>query len=153
MEGDGVPVPVATSDARERGGHFSPDGRWVAYSSDPAGADGIYVSPFPPTGEVIPISSDGGRWPLWRDDGGEIYYQDPDDRIMAVPVRVDNGVVRPGAPVVLFDTEFAGSRNLRNLYSATGDGQRFLIPRSVDDAATRPDSITVIVNWLARAGR
>jgi hypothetical protein len=55
---------------------------------------------------------------------------------------------------MLFDTEIAGPRPRRNYYAATGDGQRFLIPRPVDNGPVRRQSpFTVIVNWLEQVGR
>jgi Tol biopolymer transport system component len=155
MEGDREPIALTSSDAHESAAHFSPDGQWVAFAaSDASGVDQVYVKSFPPTDDVFPISSGGGTWPLWRDDGREIYFQSPDDQIMAVPVEVQDGQMAPGRARELFRPDMAGPRPRRNYYDATGDGQRFLIlaPLDVGDAP-QDDPLTVTVNWLERIGR
>ena len=66
-------------DAEERSDmspEFSPDGRWLAYSSGPVVADhDIYVEPFPPTGRRERISRDGGYWVFWSRDGSQLFYR------------------------------------------------------------------------------
>ena len=66
---------------------FSPDGRWIAYHSNEAGSYQVYVRPFPDTasGGRWQISPNGGQFPRWSQDGRELFYLAPDDRIIAVP--------------------------------------------------------------------
>ena len=61
----------------ELNGQFSPDGRWIAYTSDESGRNEIYVGPFPGPGGKQQISTSGGRQPKWRGDGKEIFYSGP----------------------------------------------------------------------------
>ena len=86
------PIPLVVTDADEWPAVFSPDGKWIAYSSDETGTREVYVRDFAPdrvpaVGSVrIRVSTNGGDKPRWRRDGTELYYISPDRRLMAVPV-------------------------------------------------------------------
>src|SRR6202030_1842180 len=54
---------------------FSPDGRWLAYSSDESGRREIYVQPYPGPGGKRQISTEGGTEPVWNPDGRELFYR------------------------------------------------------------------------------
>jgi len=69
---------------------FSPDGKWMAYSSNESGTDDVFVRPFPNAGVKWRISNGGGKYPMWSHNGRELFYvSETDDRIM-----VSNYVVR-----------------------------------------------------------
>src|SRR5262249_5678637 len=106
---DGTPagesIPFATTEYSESQGMFSPDGHWIAYTSDESGTEQVYVRSFPPSqgeGTKIQISRDGGLQPHWRGDGKELFYLSLDRRMMAVDVS-QTGAVRLGAPTSLFE--------------------------------------------------
>ncbi len=88
LAGDRRPLVLADSPANEDQGQFSPDGRWVAYTSNESGLSEIYVISFPPTlnGGRWMVSRGGGVQPRWRRDGRELFYISPDWTMMAVPV-------------------------------------------------------------------
>ena len=82
---------------------FSPDSRWIAYQSNEAGREEIYVRPFP-----LPASGQGGKWqisttggrsPHWSPNGREILYQS-EDQIMSVEYTVQGNTFVPGKPRV-----------------------------------------------------
>ena len=79
------PLAVAQSRFGEGSAKFSPDGRWVAYSSTESGRPEVYVQPFPGPGPKMQISNDGGTDPVWRRMGGELYYRSG-NKMMAVSV-------------------------------------------------------------------
>src|SRR5262245_21519382 len=85
LGGDRSPLPVAQSRFNEGSGKFSPDGRWVAYSSGESGRPEIWVQAFPGPGPKIQVSNDGGIDPVWRRSGGELYYRSG-NKMMAVSV-------------------------------------------------------------------
>ena len=64
----------------EASGVFSPDGRWIAYTSNEAGQPNVYVQPFLGAGGKYQVSRDGGDQPVWRADGKELFYLAPDGR-------------------------------------------------------------------------
>jgi Tol biopolymer transport system component len=144
---DATPVPFASSPFTEIDGRFSPDGRWIAYSSDESGRMEVYVQPFPRSGSMWQVSTGGGSEAHWRRDGKELYYLAPDRKIMAVAVRGGSTFERE-APRPLFQTRvpFPGSIYRMN-YDVTADGARFLVNTLVEGAGSSP--INVVLNWPA----
>ena len=81
---DKKPAPFLRTEFTERDGSFSPDGKWIAYSSDLSGKEEIYVQTFPASGGKRQISKGGGSRARWRRDGKELFYLAADGKIMAV---------------------------------------------------------------------
>jgi hypothetical protein len=82
-----VAGPSAALPLRQRGPTFSPNGRWVAYSSDESGRAEVYVRPFPDTKAFKrQVSVAGGEAPRWSHDGRELYFVDASRYMVAVPV-------------------------------------------------------------------
>jgi roadblock/LC7 domain-containing protein len=115
--GERKPFVFLKTPFREAYGAFSPDGRWVAYHSNESGRNEIYVRPFVPGATATAAAAAGGQWqistgggihPLWRSDGKELYYLNPDGAMMAVPITVNGATLEPGAPIVLFPTRIYG---------------------------------------------
>jgi Tol biopolymer transport system component len=135
---------------------FSPDGRWIAYASDEAGASQIYVIPYPypGPGSKRPVSTDGGRQPRWNPAGGELFYLNG-TRMMSVTFESSGGF-RADSPEVLFDNPAlleSGSANSQAFqYDVTSDGQAFLLLSSAADSA-EPPQLRVIVNWSEELSR
>ncbi|HTI50035.1 MAG TPA: protein kinase, partial [Planctomycetaceae bacterium] len=140
LEGARKPFAVVQTSFEENGGRFSPDGRWIAYHSNESGRNEVYVQPFPGPGPNARISTNGGTNVQWRGDGREIFYQAPDNRLMAVPITMsaDGRSVDAGRPVALFATR-SGAQ-----YAAASNGQRFLINTPLEEATTPP--ITIVLN-------
>ena len=150
LQGERKPVPVVRSDFDEREAMFSPDGKWIAYSSDESGRAEVYVQPFPGPGLKIPVSIAGGAQAYWRRDGKELFYVATDNRLMAVPIRVvaERNTIEPGTPTPLFVTNLGGiiaQGLLRRGYAASADGQRFLMLNAGDEPNSAP--IRLILNW------
>ncbi len=149
VDGDrpGTPRVILQTDANERMGAFSPDGRWVAYEADPAGVFNIYVRPFPAVDAgQWQISVDGGMQAQWSPDGKEIYFVSADDKLMAVPISTDGATLSPGRLTALFDARL-GLRPRTGGgvgYDVAPDG-RFLIDVLVGDGPA--SSITLVQNW------
>jgi Tol biopolymer transport system component len=150
LEGDRTPKPFLQDDFNKRGAKFSPDRRWIAYSSDESGEEEVYVRPFPGPGGKYPVSIAGGSQPRWRRDGKELFYISADRKLIAVNVKTgstfESGVVRP-----LFDTRIRslpvwGPSFTRDNYGVSSDGQRFLINDATEIAAP---VLTVVLNWTA----
>src|SRR5207245_9168171 len=68
---------------------LSPDGRWMAYTSDESGRNEVYVQPFPGPGGKWQVSTGGGETAKWRRDGKELFYVAPDGKMKAAPVKAD----------------------------------------------------------------
>jgi Tol biopolymer transport system component len=134
-----------------RNGQFSPDGKWVAYSSNETGNWEVYVSPFPNGTSKWQVSRGGGE-PRWRRDGKELFYLSAEGKMMAVPVRLGTGF-EAGPPAVLFQTHLRQPISAQDVFSydVTGDGQKFLINTKVDEANAAP--LSIILNWASEMER
>ncbi len=148
----GEPAPVVVTEAAEAEARISPDGRWVAYTSNRSGRPEVYVRPFTApgagtsaAGPVIPMSGEGGKSPKWRADGKELFFEG-NGTLMAVEIDTSNGAFRPRAPVAL------GIRlTVPGGWSPNKTGQKFLLAPPLDQGAQTP--ITVVTNWEATLKR
>ncbi|HVS81530.1 MAG TPA: protein kinase [Pyrinomonadaceae bacterium] len=147
MTGEQKPVPFLQSPFNEDHARFSPDGRFIAYSSDESGKFEVYVQTFPVSGGKWQVSTNGGAQPRWRRDGKEIFYLAPDRKLMAVDVKADATTLDVSTPRVLFQTRVVSYPVPRNSYDASADGRRFVIITPLEEATATP--ITVIINWTA----
>jgi serine/threonine protein kinase/Tol biopolymer transport system component len=152
--GDRKPFVYLGTPFRQEDPRFSPDGRWIAYSSDESGRYEVYARPF--TGEPasakgkIQLSNAGGDFPVWRADGRELFYMTRDGSIYAVesgnlgktgaapvPVRLfracpDSAPLSPAMTGQSYDYAFD-----------TRDGQRFLLNCMNEP----PGKFSVLLNW------
>jgi DNA-binding winged helix-turn-helix (wHTH) protein/Tol biopolymer transport system component len=142
-----VPRPYLATPGNEMQGQVSPDGRWIAFSSDESGRWEVYVDSFPTPGSKLAASVAGGAQPQWREDGHELFYVSPDNTLMALEVAAGAGI-RLGIPRALFKAPLSGNVvEWRNQYVPSRRGDRFLLRKVADDS--RPLPIRVIVNWQA----
>ena len=137
----GTVVPIGTTPFNERYGRFSPDSRWIAYSSAESGRYEVYVKPVPGPGPRIPVSTGGGAYPVWGPGGREIYYRDPKSMLMAQRVNGSGSVfVVAGTPQTLFTMTAVAW----NFLFDTHDGKQFVM---VVEGERDPSPLTVVVNW------
>jgi eukaryotic-like serine/threonine-protein kinase len=132
-----------------RNGQFSPDGKWVAYTSNESGKWEIYVTSFPDARGKWQVSIGGGEQPRWRGDGKELFYLSADGKMMAAPVTMGTNF-DAGTPVALFQTTPRQPVLVYDLfvYDVSRDGQRFLINTEVKQAESTP--MSVVLNWPAK---
>ncbi len=150
LVGERWPIEIARSEFAEAEGRFSPDTRWIAYSSDDSGESEVYVQAFPARGERWRVSDAGGSAPKWRQDGKELFYLRSDGMLMGVPILTMAGEPRFGVPVPLFDaTLFNTDREQAPPYDVSPDGQRFIVPA----IAGMSSRLTVVLNWAAALAR
>ncbi len=143
--GDRKPFPLINTRFVEAGGKFSPDGKWLLYTSDESGQFENYVVPFPNPTRKIQVSKGGGGIAFWRRDGKEIVYQGPEGKLMAVSIGVSGGNLVAGEPKPLFDGPLGGAQYL---WGMTPDAQKFLTISSGAQQPTRP--LQLVVNWPAK---
>ncbi len=149
LSGDRKPFPYLKTPFNETHGHFSPDGRWVAYVSDEAGQPEIFVQPFPTaSGGKWQISKGGGDQPSWRRDGKELFFVSLDRKMMSVTLT-SGQTLEPGAPKALFAAPVPnlGVSGDRNHYVVTPDGQRFLLRKVMGEKG--PSLVTAVLDWTA----
>jgi Tol biopolymer transport system component len=137
--GSRQPVPFLATPVNERSPAFSPDGRWIAYTSDETGQFEVFVTPYPGPGRRWQVSRGGGVAPAWRSDGREIVYNNA-DRLLAVDVR--GGSVFEAAP----PRELLKLPPFTDYFAMTPDGSRFLaVVGDGEDRTAR--ELTVVLNW------
>jgi dipeptidyl aminopeptidase/acylaminoacyl peptidase len=141
-------VPYLATSFDERQGRFSPDQRFIAYSSNETGAVEVFVRPIAPSEGKWQISVGGGSMPLWSRDGKELFYISRDRVLMSVPIRT-RPAFAAGTPKPLFQT--AIKDGLGVTYALSPDGTAFLIDTLVEDA--NASSVTLMQNWRAKAPR
>jgi hypothetical protein len=146
VSGGGEPQPVVRSTAFVNEARFSPDGRWVAYNGNETGRHEVFVVPFPPTGERWQVSTAGGVQPLWRGDGRELFYLDPQGNLVSVDVKSAR-TFAVGPPRVLFRTGIENPNSDVEDYGVTADGQRFLLKMPAAD--NRPPELKLVLDWPA----
>lgn len=124
---DGSPAwPYLATAADETAGRVSPDGKWVAYTSDESGRAEVYLDSWPKPRQRVVISSGGGVHPVWSGDGQELYYWN-DVALMVVPLGEATGDWPPrlGARSVLFKARYTVGPN--TMYDVSPDGRRFVV--------------------------
>ena len=151
LVGKEAPRPIAQTKFSEGAPKFSPDGHWVAYSSDESGKPQVYVQAFPGPGLKLQISNDGGSDPIWRRTGGELYYRN-DNKMMAVSVTT-SPEFHASAPHLLWEGSYAaGSGSSCGMpgvnassYDVTADGQRFLMVK--EEEVNPATKVVVVLNF------
>jgi Tol biopolymer transport system component/DNA-binding winged helix-turn-helix (wHTH) protein len=146
VDGSRPPAPLVASGFNERGLHFSPDGQFVAFTSDESGRGEIYVASSTLITARRRISNGGASIGRWSPDGRELFYLAADGHVMAVPIRT--GRLDIGVPVPLFAIQ---GKWLWRDFDVSPDGKRFLA--IVPQAMANEQAVTVVVNWTAQVRR
>jgi len=133
---DGVkkPIPILQSAADERTPQVSPNGKWIAYSSNETGRSEVYIKSFPSGPVKIQVSVNGGLFPRWRRDGKELYFLNliALGTMMSSDIQETGSSIQRDVPRSLFQTGFivgSHSAGSYHAYAVTANGQRFLIPQ------------------------
>jgi eukaryotic-like serine/threonine-protein kinase len=145
LAGDRKPYPLLASEFNEHRGRTSPDGRWLAYTSDETSRDEIYVQAFPTLGHKWKVSIDGGSRPVWSRDGRELFYIAADRKLMAAPVKRSGNRLLTDAPKPLFETRQTTTR----FFDVSADSRRFILVDPLPEPVTPP--MNLLVNWTAAA--
>jgi Tol biopolymer transport system component len=145
--GSGSRVPVGVSAKASGMARFSPDGKFIAYTSSESGREEVYVRPTPPAVGKFQVSIDGGQQPEWRRDGKELFFQTENRELIAVDVDTRETFTKGKLRVLLQTPSLSG-------FAVSADGQRFLLSVPVGSGTNAP--IVVVLNWhrmLRRDGR
>jgi dipeptidyl aminopeptidase/acylaminoacyl peptidase len=134
VTGDRKPVAIIQTSADERNPQISPDGKWIAYSSNESGRSEVYIKQFPEGPAKTQVSVNGGVYPRWRHDGKELYFLNLISlgEMMASDIRFSGSSVQREVPHTLFQSAFVTSPHSGGQYSAyavSANGQRFLVPQ------------------------
>lgn len=142
LDGSGQPRRFLESDQfNQWQAQFSPDGKWVAYTSTESGRGQIHVAPYPGPGPKSQVSVDGGAVARWSKNGRELFFR-AGNKFMVVDVQT-SPTFRAGTPKAMFEGNYASS------YEVSADGKQFLMTKSVTASAPAPPSeLRVVVNWF-----
>jgi len=152
MAGERKPVLYRNSQGNNRDGRFSPDGRWIAYTSTDSGRQEIQIQDFlteagtaqRTRGALTVLSTEGGRDPRWSKDGKELFYVAPDSTLMVVQVKTGDQLTA-GRPEKLFRLP-GPAGNYRIPYAVASDSRKFLI--AVRESGDTQDPFVVVTNWM-----
>jgi len=100
-----TPRTLRATPSNEAEGRFSPDGRWVAFSSDESGRTEVYVASYGADGALGPattVSNGGGSQPAWANDGRRLFFYSDPDKVMSVEISF-TPKLGASAPVEAYD--------------------------------------------------
>ena len=142
--------PFLQTSFTEGAAAFSPDGRWLAYSSDESGRMEIYVQPYPGPGGKWQVSTEGGNESLWSRNGRELFYRSG-DKMMSVEISTQP-TFSMGKPKLLFTGPYLLTAATIANYDVSPDGQRFLMVKA-DERAQGIAQINVVLNFTEELKR
>jgi eukaryotic-like serine/threonine-protein kinase len=153
--GDTTLVPLLTTPARETSPAVSPDGRYIAYSSDESGTAEVYVRPFPAVASARwQASVSGGSAPLWAPNGRELFYVNGHQELVSVAVTPGPQFAL-GEPHVLFSVAQYVLTGSTGVYDVSPDAKRFVMMRPVSGGDEA--ELVLVQNWFqelkARLGK
>ncbi|HKE57078.1 MAG TPA: protein kinase [Pyrinomonadaceae bacterium] len=122
---------------------FSPNGRWLAYTSDESGRYEVYVRPYPGPGGKWQISTEGGEEAVWSANGQELFYRNGEKWMVAV-VRTNNDF-RAETPALMFENYFINVLGLSHWPQPDGQRQVMIQPLGAESNLRQ---INVVLNWF-----
>jgi serine/threonine-protein kinase len=136
-------MPVLGTPSVEQNAEISPDGQWLAYQSNESGRDEVYVQPFPNVDAGRwPVTTGGGRTPLWSPNGDELFYGTLEGAIMSV--RVQPGPTWQHGPAVqVVGPGYFHAGEVYRTFDVSRDAGRFLMIKQI----ATPGDIVVVQNW------
>ncbi len=145
LSGNGETGPFIDTPAHELGAQFSPDGRFVAYTSNETGRAEIFVAAFPQPGGRWQASQSGGVEPRWNENGRELFFVDPQNYIVSLDVELGTGGFQAGAARPLFQWHGAAGQWR---YDVSPDGNRFLVAAALEKDLALP--VTIVTDWMRK---
>ncbi len=148
---DTIPVPLLATTFGETDPSLSPDGRWLAYTSNETGRPEIFVVPFPNVASAKwPVSTAGGQEAVWAHNGRELFYRDANRNMVSVAVQT-NPTFSAGAATILFpDRDYVRNPNRRQ-YDLSPDDRRFIFVKPLGGSVT--NSVIFVENWFEELKR
>ncbi|HEY7191725.1 MAG TPA: protein kinase [Vicinamibacterales bacterium] len=153
LKGERKATPFLDTTMIETQVQFSPDGKWVAYTTRDSGRFEIYVTPFPSKDHRIRVSTAGGSWARWRRDGRELFYVAADGMLTVAAITNQRSDLQVGAVQPLFNLRARPQARLDSFpYDVSADGQHILVNTLVEDATTS-GSIALVIDTNARSAK
>jgi hypothetical protein len=142
-----TPRPVIATAAGEGQAQLSPDGKWLAYTSDESKIREAYVIAYPGLGGKRQVSSGGASHVRWRGDGRELYYVTRGGDLMAAEITVHGDTLDVGRTQRLFGGVPSVDDLLGYIYDVSRDGTKFIVAENEQRRTSAPLSLTLVENW------
>jgi len=146
-------TPLLNTPFHEGNAAFSPDGKWLAFTSNESGRPEVYVQAFQTSetprmaGERFLVSRNGAQALRWRRDGKELFFLGFDGQVQAVRVKLSpNPEFSAAIPLFTISTEARAAIHSVLGFDVSADGRRFVVPVA---ASSEAPSLVVIQNWEA----
>ena len=144
----GTPTVFLSTQAVERMPTFSPDGKWIAYTSTESGRGDVFVRPFPMAPGKWLISTAGGMSPVWSPVRSEILYVQ-EDQLMVVPYTVEGASFKPGQPHPFADGGVRLLRPARHFFALHPDGERVALALVAQESSSlTADKLVIMTNFF-----
>jgi serine/threonine-protein kinase len=144
-------APFVETPFEERGGIFSPNGRWIAYVSNKSGQNDIYARPYPGPGGEVTVSVGGGQEPIWAPSGRELFYRH-DGKLLAVSIAENASTLTVGSPSLVFTDPYrldtGGANGGMANYDISPDGKQFVMVEEPKAASQPTVHLQVVLNWF-----
>jgi len=157
----GEPKRLTATPYREGLAQVSPDGRWLAYTSDESGDEQVYLTTWPGFEGKWRVSTVSAAMPRWGRGGRELYFLTHDSRLMSATIAAGRedpgdaeGLVEPeiGLAQELFAVDYAGSYTARTArWAPAQDGDRFLVLEAIPEQSHEGPDLVLVTNPLAGA--
>jgi Tol biopolymer transport system component len=145
LDDSAEPEPFLETEHVEVAPMFSPDNRWLAYTSDESGQMEIYIRPRTGRGKWQ-LSNGGGLWPMWSPDGHQVFYR-WGDTVHVVSITVEDNAVRASRAEVLVEAKFA-SMGPNVPITLAPDGRFVVFQGDEDENPEAHEHVQIIYNWF-----
>jgi serine/threonine protein kinase/WD40 repeat protein len=160
LEGDGAglragkPEVFLQTPFDERHASFSPDGRWIAYSSNETGNYQVYVRAFPDKGGKWQVSNNGGMYPVWSRNERQLFFRTDDNQIMVADYTVKGDSFVADKPRV-WSKKKIGNVGLLANYDLAPDGKRIvaLMPAETAEVKKAQNHVIFLENFFDEVRR
>jgi len=145
----GKPQPFVKSASVEAEPAFSPDGRWIAYTSNESGNNEVFVRPFPGPGGKWQISTGGGLYPKWSLNGRELFYRTEDSKLMVATYTAPGDSFRADKPQLWSPGQFTDRGTFFYNFDLHPDGKRFAVLKAAGTEQTAAvNKVNIVLNWF-----
>ena len=146
---------VASPEFAEGAPALSPNGRWLAYTSNETGRHEVFVRPFPDVeSSRVRVSTDGGVAPVWAKSGRELFFMDRERGLVAAQFDPASGQVLAKDTLFTLPSGYVTQSvdGSNDFYDVSSDGERFLMVRQYGQEEVST-SLILVLNFFEELKR